>query len=479
MPCAPSALSTARSGRAMSPTNRLSPVSTAQGSSLRSEVDQRERRVLGPVPGRVERPDRDAPELELPAVVERLVVVVGRGLPVDVDRGARRRGEPAVARHVVGVVVRLEDVLDVHAEEAGEPQVLVDVEPRIDHGGDARVLVADQVAGAAEVVMDELAEDHPPTLAGARRATLRALRARPRAPLRRPCRARGRASSAAPTKSRNSGCGRSGRDLNSGWYCDATKNGWSGSSITSTRRSSGEVPLNTSPAVLEPLAQVVVHLVAVAVALVDDGLAVDLAGARVVVQLHGVRAEPHRAAHVAHLLLLRQEVDHRERRLRVELGRVGARPCRPRGGRTRRPRSACRGRCRGTAPRSRARSGRPGSCPRSRARRSRRARGCRRRWRARSATSPSVSRSLSTHTTSTLAAVVRAGVVERLDHRQVGVGQLVVLADERDPHGVGGRLDALDEPLPVGQVRRAAARCRSASSTASSTPSCANSSGTL
>ena len=33
-----------------------------------------------------------------------------------------------------------------------------------------------------------------------------------------------------------------------------------------------------------------------------------------------------------------------------------------------------------------------------------------------------------------LAAVVGAGVVERLDHRQVGVGELVVLADERDPH---------------------------------------------
>ena len=36
MPCAPSSLSTARSGRAMSPTNSVSPVSTAHGSGPRA-----------------------------------------------------------------------------------------------------------------------------------------------------------------------------------------------------------------------------------------------------------------------------------------------------------------------------------------------------------------------------------------------------------------------------------------------------------
>jgi hypothetical protein len=75
----------------------------------------------------------------------------------------------------------------------------------------------------------------------------------------------------------NSGDGRSGRDLNSGWYCEATKNGWSRSSTISTRRSSGDVPETTRPGALEPLAQEVVDLVAVAVALVDDRLAVELA----------------------------------------------------------------------------------------------------------------------------------------------------------------------------------------------------------
>ena len=36
-----------------------------------------------------------------------------------------------------------------------------------------------------------------------------------------------------------------------------------------------------------------------------------------------------------------------------------------------------------------------------------------------------------------LAAVVGAAVVERLDHRQVGVLELGVLADQPDPHDVG------------------------------------------
>ena len=68
----------------------------------------------------------------------------------------------------------------------------------------------------------------------------------------------------------------------------------------------------------------VVDLVAVTVALVDDGLAVDLAGARALVELHRVGAQAHRAADVGDFLLLGQEVDDRVRRLGIELGRVGA-----------------------------------------------------------------------------------------------------------------------------------------------------------
>ena len=49
------------------------------------------------------------------------------------------------------------------------------------------------------------------------------------------------------TNSRKSGAGRVGRDLNSGWNCEATNHGWSGSSTISTSRPSWNVPLTTRP----------------------------------------------------------------------------------------------------------------------------------------------------------------------------------------------------------------------------------------
>jgi hypothetical protein len=110
----------------------------------------------------VQRADGERAERELRAVVEGLVVVRGRGVAVDVDGGAGRGDEPAVAGDVVGVVVGLEHVLDHDAEVAGEPQVLVDVQARIDDRGDPGVLVADQVARATQVVLGDLTEDHGP-----------------------------------------------------------------------------------------------------------------------------------------------------------------------------------------------------------------------------------------------------------------------------------------------------------------------------
>jgi hypothetical protein len=98
-------------------------VATQHGPRMLAPLggDQGERGVLGPVARCVKRAHRDAAELELPPVVERLVVVVGRRLAVHMDRGARGRGEPTVPGDMVGVVVRLEDVLDAHSEKAGEP----------------------------------------------------------------------------------------------------------------------------------------------------------------------------------------------------------------------------------------------------------------------------------------------------------------------------------------------------------------------
>ena len=72
--------------------------------------------------------------------------------------------------------------------------------------------------------------------------------------------------------------------------------------------------------------------------------------------------------------------------------------------------------------------------------------------------SPSVSVSESTQRTFTSTLVRPAGVLERLGDRQVGVGQLDVLADEGDLELRLGALDPLDEVAPVREVGRRCGR---------------------
>jgi len=68
------------------------------------------------------------------------------------------------------------------------------------------------------------------------------------------------------------------------------------------------------------LAVDVVDLVTVPVALVHDRLVVGRLHARSLDQFDRARTEAHRAAHVVHLFLLRQEVDHRIGRFGIHLG---------------------------------------------------------------------------------------------------------------------------------------------------------------
>ena len=83
--------------------------------------------------------------------------------------------------------------------------------------------------------------------------------------------------------------------------------------MNSTSRSSGDVPEHTRPASSSAAAVLVVDLVAVAVALVDDLFAVGARATSVpAYELGRVRAEPHRAAHVDDLALLVHEVDDRD-----------------------------------------------------------------------------------------------------------------------------------------------------------------------
>src|SRR5436853_972450 len=58
------------------------------------------------------------------------------------------------------MVLGLEGVLDPHVQVPRQLEVAVDLEARIHDGGDARLLVADQVGSAAEIVVGDLSEDH-------------------------------------------------------------------------------------------------------------------------------------------------------------------------------------------------------------------------------------------------------------------------------------------------------------------------------
>ena len=68
--------------------------------------------------------------------------------------------EPAVARDVVGVRVRLDHADDPDAAPLGLGEQRLDRVRRVDDHGDAGVFVADEVARAAEIVVQELVEDH-------------------------------------------------------------------------------------------------------------------------------------------------------------------------------------------------------------------------------------------------------------------------------------------------------------------------------
>src|SRR5215204_1909975 len=67
-----------------------------------------------------------------------------------------------MARNMIGMVVGLENVVNRDAEVASLLQIVVDLEARIDDGHNPRFIVTDHVGGAAEVVVDELTEDHEP-----------------------------------------------------------------------------------------------------------------------------------------------------------------------------------------------------------------------------------------------------------------------------------------------------------------------------
>jgi hypothetical protein len=120
--------------------------------------------VLRTVARRRERADLHVADRDRVAVRDGLVLELDVRVLGDVDRGPRRASEPALARDMVGVVVRLENVADPEVVLVREAEVLVHVPLRID---DRRLApVCDHVGGAAEVLMQHLPEEHRAAMIG-------------------------------------------------------------------------------------------------------------------------------------------------------------------------------------------------------------------------------------------------------------------------------------------------------------------------
>jgi hypothetical protein len=79
---------------------------------------------------------------------------------VDADRQPVLEREPAVPGDVVGVRVRLDDDDRADAPLRAGIQIPLDRVSGVDDGGDAGLLVADEVRAAAQVVVHELPEQH-------------------------------------------------------------------------------------------------------------------------------------------------------------------------------------------------------------------------------------------------------------------------------------------------------------------------------
>ena len=77
---------------------------------------------------------------------------------LDANREAVLERETSVAGDVIGVRVRLEDADEPDLAAFRLRQYRLDVVGRVDDDRDALVLVADEVAGAAQIVVQELLE---------------------------------------------------------------------------------------------------------------------------------------------------------------------------------------------------------------------------------------------------------------------------------------------------------------------------------
>jgi hypothetical protein len=127
-------------------------------------VDHREAAVLRSVTRCMDRPQDDLADLDLRPVVERLVRERRPCVAVNANREAVLERETSVAGDVIGVRVRLEDAHEPDLAAFRLRQYRLDVVGRVDDDRDALLLVADEVAGATQIVVQELLEEHGATL---------------------------------------------------------------------------------------------------------------------------------------------------------------------------------------------------------------------------------------------------------------------------------------------------------------------------
>ncbi len=109
---------------------------------------------------RVHDANRHFADLELLTVRERVVVELGFRLGMHRDRQVVLQRQPAVARDVIRMSMRLEDAHEARLLLLRLGEVLLDCVGRVDDDRRPRGLVSDQVGRAAEIVVDELAEEH-------------------------------------------------------------------------------------------------------------------------------------------------------------------------------------------------------------------------------------------------------------------------------------------------------------------------------
>src|SRR5579884_3758848 len=119
---------------------------------------------------------------------------------MDANRHVVLEREPPVARDVIRVRVRLEDADELHPVAHGLRQHGLDEIRWVDDDRSAGVLAADEVRRAAQVIVQELLEQHAATLPPAFAMYPKAARAGGRRP--RPARAPRRAGASRTSRSR-------------------------------------------------------------------------------------------------------------------------------------------------------------------------------------------------------------------------------------------------------------------------------------